>query len=234
MWGLRLGGDFFHIGIRFIPTYVGFTTALPRPGSTAVRFIPTYVGFTAIVFLLPLTRSVHPHVRGVYGNAVAQDPPSGRFIPTHVRFTCSEDCYRWPTPVHPHIRGVYPPAYPSKVTVSGSSPRTRGLRLIPSHISQVLRFIPTYMGFTRYKHLRYRNLMVHPHIHGVYWVKIVVSCGASGSSPRMWGLPDARCRVLSLQRFIPTYVGFTSSHSGPSSSMAGSSPRMWGLRWAVP
>ena len=97
-------------------------------------------------------------------------------------------------------------------------------------------------------------ITVHPHVCGEHCTTCIFSSSSSGSSPRMWGTPGfLRCGGVN-GRFIPTYVGNTSSffpniiapsvhphvcgeHTNSwnaSSCMAGSSPRMWGTRFAKP
>ena len=110
------------------------------------------------------------------------------------------------------------------------------------------RFIPTYVGNTRYRFLLRSPTTVHPHVCGEHLRRNTRRSSGRGSSPRMWGThAEAEQRMLS-RRFIPTYVGNTprrfgdskgpavhphvcGEHSSPppsTTSNRGSSPRMWG------
>ena len=153
-----------------------------------VRFIPTYVGHTSAPGTAPKGCPVHPHIRGAYVDMMHQisrhggssphtwgipAPPPGiyatpRFIPTYVGHT-PRSCSLWspitvhphirgaygvaervqPTQsVHPHIRGAYAPFCVSARLPAGSSPHTWG---IPCNVwpkSRCRRFIPTYVGHT--------------------------------------------------------------------------------------
>ena len=52
----------------------------------------------------------------------------------------------------------------------------------------------------------------------------------TGSSPRVWGIPEKRSYWLQNTRFIPTCVGNTKSGKDFYPTLAGSSPRVWGIR----
>ena len=153
-----------------------------------------------------------------------------RFIPTYVGFTLRGSPAWGYITVHPHVCGVYTKALAGAGSSTGSSPRMWGLLRQSRAPTPGKRFIPTYVGFTENA---YRLLSM-----------------LSGSSPRMWGLLLKRekerkpppvhphvCGVYHLGqlghatpvRFIPTYVGFTTSSNSSSPSSHGSSPRMWGL-----
>ena len=112
---------------------------------------------------------------------------------------------------------------------------------------------------------------VHPHVRGVYaddrtllhnWIRFIPTCvgytdlgyletnGATGSSPRAWGIPAGGLPPFRRHRFIPTCVGYTRHpaeyHRRPAvhphvrgvycqaardtGYMNGSSPRAWGIR----
>jgi len=109
-------------------------------------------------------------------------------------------------------------------------------------------FIPTYVGNTPWRWLPGSSSTVHPHVCGEHAGIVMVARHFPGSSPRMWGTLDNHNDIGRVTRFIPTYVGNTTSkcsavlampvhphvcgeHSGFSGvrwSCVGSSPRMWG------
>ncbi|ERY66999.1 hypothetical protein Q055_03876 [Pseudomonas aeruginosa BL01] len=96
--------------------------------------------------------------------------------------------------------------------------------------------------------LRERTSTVHPHACGEHLVSNCSQVARCGSSPRMWGTPEAGRRKLEAHRFIPTHVGNTVGdpptwawrpvhpHACGEHGVAdmgtfipgGSSPRMWG------
>ena len=98
------------------------------------------------------------------------------------------------------------------LTVSpGSSPHTWGIldQLINQLINQ--RFIPTYVGHTCVTQTEQADGAVHPHIRGAYHATFRFAVDAAGSSPHTWGIPREQIADLGGGRFIPTYVGHTSS-----------------------
>ena len=90
---------------------------------------------------------------------------------------------------------------------------------------------------------------VHPHIRGAYAERAANSIASSGSSPHTWGILNDWFPSVKNARFIPTYVGHTSSfessmvinsvhphirgayeRSVPLGRVrAGSSPHTWGI-----
>ena len=155
----------------------------------APRFIPTYVGHTYEEGADYSVPSVHPHIRGAYGNAIEEADFNGgssphtwgilkgaekiafvvRFIPTYVGHT-PKRCYQWSNG-------------------TGSSPHTWGILTTGFAGSRGFRFIPTYVGHTS-------NRMAY--------------LGEGfGSSPHTWGIPECAFCRMDHSRFIPTYVGHT-------------------------
>ncbi len=130
----------------------------------------------------------------------------------------------------------------------GSSPRMWGTHRLQQHADAVLRFIPTHVGNTLRCSGRSAPSPVHPHACGEHLVSNCSQVARCGSSPRMWGTPEAGRRKLEAHRFIPTHVGNTVGdpptwawrpvhpHACGEHGVAdmgtfipgGSSPRMWG------
>ena len=110
------------------------------------------------------------------------------------------------------------------------------------------RFIPTRVGNTHPGIYGHYIIAVHPHACGEHLCPGRPIDPKNGSSPRVWGTPVERWRVIFCWRFIPTRVGNTLLLSGNRSFIAvhphacgehhqnrnhyqtlrGSSPRVWG------
>ena len=143
--------------------HIGVAVRDDRP-----RFIPTYVGHTVSHSLRGLPPTVHPHIRGAYGQkTTSRGKGSGssphtwgihhsgwlvgkqmRFIPTYVGHTFFILLCQNGNSVHPHIRGAYLSTMVFSGGGNGSSPHTWGIlsRCFPGVFR--LRFIPTYVGHT--------------------------------------------------------------------------------------
>ena len=194
-----------------------------------MRFIPTYVGHTGTIWITSVMPSVHPHIRGAYGNLPAEwieldgsSPhtwgiPAGPYHPRRCR------------PVHPHIRGAY-------------------VELL-NRCREMYRFIPTYVGHTECGNENPAASTVHPHIRGAYLLTSVGLLSLPGSSPHTWGILRGFDFSRNDTRFIPTYVGHTTCgsqcallgsvhphirgaygwHEGRHGRQCGSSPHTWGI-----
>ena len=229
MWGIPDQQADARRGFRFIPTYVGHTTArhIPRCRWTVhphlrgayagraggavrhVRFIPTYVGHTSGPRSCMAWASVHPHIRGAYGQIAQRVHRRGRFIPTYVGHTTSAFPPTQARSVHPHIRGAY---------LLFSISRWMSDWFIPTYVGHTGqrwgcrgwgRFIPTYVGHTLRQSHRQRCHPVHPHIRGAYSTLTFLVASHAGSSPHTWGILEVVRGVIGRARFIPTYVGHT-------------------------
>lgn len=119
---------------------------------------------------------------------------------------------------------------------TGSSPHTWGIPCLAHDLGLVVRFIPTYVGHTRFCNRDRGTFAVHPHIRGAYSNNVsstlqtswfiptyvghtaavwVFSPAASGSSPPTWGIRLRIVLAYVQRRFIPTYVGHTCSMGIP-------------------
>ena len=114
------------------------------------RFIPTYVGHTTAAWLSALLKyGSSPHTWGIPFLC----PFTGlkaRFIPTYVGHTCGPHGAGWGGTVHPHIRGAYLPSTAFQPGAGGSSPHTWGIPQGHGQPGGPTRFIPTYVGHTDY------------------------------------------------------------------------------------
>ena len=129
-----------------------------------------------------------PHTWGIQKLA-ALVPVDERFIPTYVGHTPSHALLVSLSAVHPHIRGAYIKRPPRWGSPFGSSPHTWGIRRVPGLRFHGGRFIPTYVGHTRYAPMGRRVDAVHPHIRGAYLNKFYHFPLPHGSSPHTWGIP---------------------------------------------
>ena len=99
------------------------------------------------------------------------------------------------------------------------------MRFIPTyvgHTGQIAqrvhrrgRFIPTYVGHTPCVPTDCGILPVHPHLRGAYCRSKHSYGRKGGSSPPTWGIRGGPSWWRSAARFIPTYVGHTSSPGPP-------------------
>ena len=71
------------------------------------------------------------------------------------------------------------------------------------------RFIPTHVGNTLVKGIRFEGKSVHPHACGEHFAILSSSGYLIGSSPRMWGTLEEMEFEEQEKRFIPTHVGNT-------------------------
>ena len=170
-WGIRDIPPWSGSVSRFIPTYVGHTIspvrcarrwtvhphirgayilligdcavqdgssphtwgiqALSANGLRYVRFIPTYVGHTRPCFMYPQWGAVHPHIRGAY-----------TICPIYLFYYIGSS---------PHTWGIRP-GNTDAWGGDGSSPHTWGIPVWDFVPRRKLRFIPTYVGHTRFLH----------------------------------------------------------------------------------
>jgi len=133
------------------------------------RFIPAYAGNTHILGLPAPEKTVHPRIRGEHvvpadaaGVRVGSSPHTRgtllrlpgyrgaqRFIPAYAGNTGQRSCRTTGPPVHPRIRGEHAVEVGSESATAGSSPHTRGTRVLVVVDIPIPRFIPAYAGNTR-------------------------------------------------------------------------------------
>ena len=113
--------------------------------------------------------------------------------------------------VHPHVRGEYFAVEPVGWYKYGSSPRAWGIRRWAPIINASIWFIPTCVGNTLIVDYSHSICLVHPHVRGEYWLRVIRRFFAYGSSPRAWGILSIKHYRPRRRRFIPTCVGNTYS-----------------------
>ena len=152
------------------------------------------MGFTPCAAAYLSRSTVHPHMRGVYpanrhtvcigcgssphawGLQSEYQPLSHhhRFIPTCVGFTFPDKAQTPNYAVHPHMRGVYYTTQGETNLIGGSSPHAWGLQQQDCIELVQLRVIPTCVGFTSALTRPRLPGPVHPHMRGVYRIKVEI------------------------------------------------------------
>ncbi len=140
-------------------------------------------------------------------------------------------------------------AISAAIAMSGSPPRTWGIReaLQGGHLLD--RFTPTHVGNTLGRPLFSSRRTVHPHARGEYRVTADRPLRLTGSPPRTWGIHLPTGSKARPPRFTPTHVGNTrrpasargatpvhphargeyGTNTVSSTADAGSPPRTWGI-----
>ena len=92
----------------------------------------------------------------------------------------------------------------------GSSPHTRGARIVGASRVPEGGIIPAYAGSTPLAPPRHEVCGDHPRIRGEHAPSARRSSNKDGSSPHTRGAPDGARAVASSGRIIPAYAGSTS------------------------
>ena len=109
--------------------------------------------------------------------------------------------------VHPRLRGELSINFVGHVTISGSSPLTRGTRCAPVSKRPQLRFIPAYAGNSCCPWIPGATGPVHPRLRGELTYSKMVCANSRGSSPLTRGTLFLGRGRTSRGRFIPAYAG---------------------------
>ena len=110
---------------------------------------------------------------------------------------------------HPRSRGEYPCAFTNSLTLSGSSPLSRGIRTRPRGVAPVRRIIPALAGNTAPICGSRARITDHPRSRGEYEKGCVRYLPDEGSSPLSRGILCC-CLVLCVSpRIIPALAGNT-------------------------
>ena len=235
------------------PPHTRGTPAQARRRLWRPRLIPTPVGNTRLRCGRSKPSSVHPPPWGTL--QLAQHFLCfGRFIPTPVGNTWSKLVRCADQPVHPHPCGEHWLSVLISTTSGGSSPPLWGTREHHPGDRVHVRFIPTPVGNTRRTFVSSARSTVHPHPCGEHFSSHTGISPRAGSSPPLWGTPEAAHAAVLVRRFIPTPVGNTTRrppglacctvHPHPCgehsirafmcSVATGSSPPLWGTHFPQP
>ena len=196
---------------RIIPAYAGST---PH-GMIWIAWIPDHPRirgehFRGILGCAQIDGS-SPHTRGAPGLGAVVDPEGG-IIPAYAGSTVAPREVAAGVQDHPRIRGEHPQQPWNPVHEIGSSPHTRGARLLWHNLPRRPRIIPAYAGSTVASGSRSHPRADHPRIRGEHWQRYVADVACEGSSPHTRGaLPHEKDRFL-LHGIIPAYAGSTSAH----------------------
>ena len=201
-------------GVGIIPAYAGSTRGRIRPGRPPSDH-PRIRGEHD----LP-AQNAHevdgssPHTRGALRKKPRM-PARKRIIPAYAGSTFVGSWCLCRSTDHPRIRGEHGEAAEHRGGVGGSSPHTRGARILPLRRQNLLRIIPAYAGSTDGPHTTSSPAWDHPRIRGEHVRVPTVRAAHVGSSPHTRGAPTRPiCRGRRL-RIIPAYAGSTRLRGTP-------------------
>ena len=248
----RIRGEHAHIPQRFrrpdgsSPHTRGARVAarecLPRLG-----IIPAYAGSTGMDLRPAVTTADHPRIRGEHGDRGGEDglyagssphtrgarpprpgkTPASGIIPAYAGSTKTGRRDGQRQRDHPRIRGEHSESTTISLTISGSSPHTRGAPDRRQAGQSCDGIIPAYAGSTEDVNAFQLGLRDHPRIRGEhFWVWLIWEA-SWGSSPHTRGARAFLGEGDMSGRIIPAYAGSTSPWSAPS-SRAPDHPRIRG------
>ena len=200
-------------------------TAPPDPSG----IIPAYAGSTVQHAQIGSSIADHPRIRGEHlAEAHGFGLPGGssphtRGAPALPRLVVVVDgiipayagstwICRWrrpPSRDHPRIRGEHSSRKMTQASRAGSSPHTRGARLLYYDTDSVIRIIPAYAGSTRQPASATGYVPDHPRIRGEHAAPPGTILQTRGSSPHTRGAPPGGSSRLWRGRIIPAYAGST-------------------------
>ena len=188
-WGTRSPGGLCRRWDRFIPTWVGNTLACSR---AAFRW------------------AVHPHVGGEH----PPDPPLD--LDNH-----GSSPRGWGTRVIQPVSAIGGRFIPTWVgNTQMAQEHTAGARFIPTWVGNTPVIVLDNVQFSVHPHVggehgrptsQMVKCSVHPHVGGEHRNVRPGQTIIGGSSPRGWGTRELVTRVPKDLRFIPTWVGNTST-----------------------
>ena len=134
-----------------------------------------------------------------------------RLIPAYAGSTSSSYWASWLAQAHPRLRGEHWPAPPKWLSGMGSSPLTRGARVLHRRRPGTPGLIPAYAGSTMKSPPCWAWLGAHPRLRGEHSGEEQVSVLDQGSSPLTRGAQLRRPLKIRQRRLIPAYAGSTPS-----------------------
>ena len=138
-----------------------------------------------------------------------QEAAGRRLIPTHAGKTKAPPPESITTAAHPHSRGENLSALVDAYCPAGSSPLTRGKRLLERLHRVRSGLIPTHAGKTGKTDVALEELGAHPHSRGENMAMRRVGIGPSGSSPLTRGKHLLAQYDRMTGGLIPTHAGKT-------------------------
>ena len=114
-----------------------------------------------------------------------------------------------PIGAHPRLRGEHSVLNAHPLTDCGSSPLTRGARVVLGVRARVRGLIPAYAGSTRKPLCLWGAFPAHPRLRGEHSAATLVSMQFMGSSPLTRGALTVFQRLRHSTGLIPAYAGST-------------------------
>ena len=184
-----------------------------------MRAHPRSRGENAVVrWQEPNRRGSSPLTRGKQCCCPCRSQRAG-LIPAHAGKTPSRWSRTGRAPAHPRSRGENPTGARASTSASGSSPLTRGKRIVPVTVRAEPRLIPAHAGKTQPPFSSFCCIAAHPRSRGENSRSTVMPRSLTGSSPLTRGKRIAKIAKRALGRLIPAHAGKTTSsgtHSRPS------------------
>ena len=167
----------------------------------------------------PLTRGKHGHGTHSHGHH--------GLIPAHAGKTAAESVSQNEAPAHPRSRGENDTEFCAGVVGVGSSPLTRGKRVLLRTGGAGDRLIPAHAGKTHALRRQHEAGPAHPRSRGENAVVRPLTSLSVGSSPLTRGKLGCEDRLPGTSRLIPAHAGKTSPRSG-TASLPSAHPRSRG------
>ena len=203
-----------HASMRFMSLSISGSSPHTRgplhrvePCSVVGRIIPAYAGSTSCMDAPGSLSWDHPRIRGVHEEATekgcklagssphTRGPPERDYIqpvgigtiPAYAGSTLTTLEMPGLCRDHPRIRGVHPAPPVWSMSMTGSSPHTRGPLRLRRQLTGNIGIIPAYAGSTKKPRRRGVSWQDHPRIRGVHPRRVSPPLIHSGSSPHTRG-----------------------------------------------
>ena len=154
------------------------------------------------------THGSSPLSRGIHA-AMSESGSERRIIPALAGNTHADHVHIYLDGDHPRSRGEYIPAFCHARRRMGSSPLSRGIRLVPLIPLSLGRIIPALAGNTGGLVVLYWDGRDHPRSRGEYSCGRICVRGLGGSSPLSRGIHGNQCTYQVSERIIPALAGNT-------------------------
>ena len=213
----------------------------PHPRREGLRLIPAHAGKTGSKLPTRGLPRAHPRSRGENSRWKSGERRSrgsspltrgkrvgsvvfagvGGLIPAHAGKT--GPCARWSCgyAAHPRSRGENVEQAVSEGRLRGSSPLTRGKRIVSSARVIVIGLIPAHAGKTDRSGIARKDTGAHPRSRGENTIRLRHAASTSGSSPLTRGKPRVRHGAGRRGGLIPAHAGKTArAPTSPTSPRA--------------
>ena len=174
-----------------------------------MRAHPRSRGENAVVrWQEPNRRGSSPLTRGKQCCCPCRSQRAG-LIPAHAGKTPSRWSRTGRAPAHPRSRGENPTGARASTSASGSSPLTRGKRIVPVTVRAEPRLIPAHAGKTQPPFSSFCCIAAHPRSRGENSRSTVMPRSLTGSSPLTRGKLRPGEPLVANRRLIPAHAGKT-------------------------